>query len=42
MMTTQAKVQYTSPESEVLDTQLEAVIAASPGGYPGMGGEETI
>lgn len=42
MMTTQAKEQYASPVCEVLDTQLEAVIAASPGAYPGMGGEETI
>lgn len=42
MMTTQAKEQYASPVSEVLEAQLEAVIAASPGEYPGLGGEESI
>ena len=41
-MTTQAKLQYTSPMCEELDINLEGVIAASPGPYPGMGGEETI
>ena len=41
-MTTQAKLQYTPPMSEELDINLEGVVAASPGPYPGMGGEETI
>ena len=41
-MMTQTKEQYISPECEVLDTQLEAVIAASPGEYSGFGEEETL
>ena len=41
-MVTQTKEQYVSPRSEELEVNLESVIATSPGGYPGMGGEETI
>lgn len=41
-MITQTKEQYTPPVSEELEIKLEGVIAASPGPYPGMGGEETI
>ena len=42
MMITQTKEQYGSPMCEELDINLEGVIAASPGPYPGMGEEETI
>lgn len=42
MMFIQTKEQYAPPRSEELDVQLEGVVAASPGEYPGIGGEESI